>query len=102
MKASIIGGGTWGSAFAVHLGRLNIETQLWIREQDIFEEAQKSRENKVFLPGIIFPPTVSFFNEFEGVLRSAEIVFIAVPSKFCRKIYEDILPCYRLIKSLSA
>jgi len=90
MKASIIGAGTWGSAFAVHLGRLNIETQLWIREQDIFEEAQKSRENKVFLPGIVFPPSVSFFNEFDGALRSAEIVFIAVPSKFCRKIYENI------------
>lgn len=90
MKAGIIGGGTWGSAFAVHLGRLNVETQLWIREQDIFEEAQKSRENKVFLPGIMFPPAVSFFNEFEGALQSAEIVFIAVPSKFCRKIYENI------------
>jgi len=92
MKASIIGGGTWGSAFAVHLGRLDIETQLWIREQDIFEEAQKSRENKVFLPGVIFPPQVSFYNEFEGALRSTKIVFIAVPSKFCRKIYEKIAP----------
>jgi glycerol-3-phosphate dehydrogenase (NAD(P)+) len=92
MKASIIGGGTWGSAFAVHLGRLNIETQLWIREQDIFEEALKSRENKVFLPGVIFPPPVSFYNEFEGTLRSTKIVFIAVPSKFCRKIYEKIAP----------
>ncbi|NIM90077.1 MAG: NAD(P)H-dependent glycerol-3-phosphate dehydrogenase [Candidatus Aminicenantes bacterium] len=92
MKASIIGAGTWGSAFTVHLGRLDIETQLWIREQDIFEEAQKNRENKVFLPGIMFPPTVSFFNEFKGALISAEIVFIAVPSKFCRKIYENIAP----------
>jgi glycerol-3-phosphate dehydrogenase (NAD(P)+) len=90
MRASIIGGGTWGSAFAVYLGRLNIETQIWIREQDIFDEAQKSRENKVFLPGVIFPPSVSFFNEIEGALRSTGIVFIAVPSKFCRKIYEKI------------
>jgi len=92
MKASIIGGGTWGSAFAIHLGRLNIETQLWIREQDIFEEAQKSRENKVFLPGVIFPPPVSLFNDFEEALRSTEIVFLAVPSKFCRQIYERIAP----------
>jgi len=92
MRASVIGGGTWGSAFAIYLGRLNVETQIWIREQDIFDEAQKSRENKVFLPGVVFPPSVSFFNEIEGALRSTEIVFIAVPSKFCRKIYEKIAP----------
>ncbi len=90
MRASIIGAGTWGSAFAVHLGRQNIETQLWIREQDIFEQAKKSRENKVFLPGVVFPSSVSFFNEFEGALRSADITFIAVPSKFCRNIYKNI------------
>jgi len=92
MRASVIGGGTWGSAFAIYLGRLNVETQIWIREQDIFDEAQKSRENKVFLPGVVFPPSVSFFNEIEGALRSTEIVFIAVHSKFCRKIYEKIAP----------
>jgi len=92
VRASIIGGGTWGSAFAVHLGRLNIKAQLWIREQDIFEQTQKDGENKVFLPGVKFPPSVSFFNEFEGALRATEIVFIAVPSKFCRQVYEKMAP----------
>lgn len=92
MKASVIGGGTWGSAFAIHLGRLNIKTQLWIREPDIFEEAQESRENKVFLPGFSFPPTVFFFNELDKALNSTEIVFIAVPSKYCRQIYIQIAP----------
>lgn len=92
MKASVIGGGTWGSAFAIHLGRLNIKTQLWIREPDIFEEAQKRRENIVFLPGFVFPPAVSFFNELDKALNSTEIVFIAVPSKYCRQIYNQIAP----------
>ena len=34
MKAAVIGGGTWGSAFALHLGQKNIQTRLWIREKD--------------------------------------------------------------------
>ena len=38
MKASVIGGGTWGSAFARHLGRQDIQTKLWIREKDVYEE----------------------------------------------------------------
>lgn len=92
MKATVIGGGTWGSAFALHLGRLNIQTKLWIREQDVYEEALRHKENKVFLPGYVFPKTVSFFHSYEEALKSADIVFIAVPSKFCRKVYQQLGP----------
>jgi glycerol-3-phosphate dehydrogenase (NAD(P)+) len=90
MKASVIGGGSWGSAFALHLGRMNIKTKLWIRENDIYQEALRYKGNRTFLPGFVFPLSVSFFNELEQAAASADIVFIAVPSKFCRKIYEGL------------
>jgi len=51
MKTAVIGGGSWGSAFAIHLGRQNIPTRIWIREKDVFEKTRKYRENKTFLPG---------------------------------------------------
>lgn len=92
MKASVIGGGTWGSVFAIHLGRLNIETQLWIREHDVYEETIRNRENTAFLPGFLFPPPVSFFHDIKKAASSTEIVFIAVPSKFSRRIYEQLAP----------
>ncbi len=92
MKACVIGAGTWGTAFALHLGRLKIRTQLWIREKEVYEEALRFRENRTFLPGYVFPPTVSFFDDIKEALSSAEIIFIAVPSKFCRKIYEQLTP----------
>lgn len=90
MKASVIGGGTWGSVFAIHLGRLNIETQLWVREHDVYEETIRNRENTAFLPGFLFPPPVSFFHDIKKAASSTEIVFIAVPSKFSRRIYEQL------------
>jgi len=92
MKASVIGGGTWGSAFALHLGRLNIPTKLWIREQDVYEEALRHKENRAFLQGYVFPETVSFFHSQEEALTSTDIVFIAVPSKFCRQVYLQLAP----------
>jgi len=104
MKASVIGGGTWGSAFALHLGRLNIHTRLWIREQDIYEEALRNKENKTFLPGFVFPTEVSFFHEIKEAVVSSQIVFIAVPSKFCRHVYEQLAPhlsSYQIIVSLT-
>jgi glycerol-3-phosphate dehydrogenase (NAD(P)+) len=92
MKAAVIGGGTWGSAFALHLGRLKIKVQLWIREQDVYEGALRYKENMTFLPGYIFPPEVSFFHDMKDAVASSQIVFIAVPSKFCRRVYEQLAP----------
>lgn len=92
MRACVIGGGNWGSAFAYLLGEQNIETKLWIREKDIYDQARRYRENRTFLPGIIFPSEVSFFCELEEAMSSADIIFIAVPSQFCRSLYIQLSP----------
>lgn len=92
MKVSVIGGGNWGSAFALHLGRKNIPTKLWIREEDIYNEILQSKENKTFLQGFIFPDSVSFFSELKEAVQDTEVIFIAVPSKFCRDVYRDLSP----------
>jgi glycerol-3-phosphate dehydrogenase (NAD(P)+) len=87
MNAAIIGGGSWGSAFALTLGRIGIRTKLWIREPEIFEAAVRERENRIFLPGFKFPGPVSVHHDLEETVRDCEMLFIAVPSQFCRKIY---------------
>ncbi len=92
MKACVIGGGTWGSAFALHLGSKNIQTNLWILEDEVYEQTLRYKENKTFLPGAVFPAAVSFFNKIEEALLGIDIVFIAVPSKFCRSIYKQMAP----------
>jgi glycerol-3-phosphate dehydrogenase (NAD(P)+) len=92
MKAAVIGGGSWGSAFSIHLGRLNISTKLWIKEEEICHDTKKTGENRQFLPGIVFPPSVSFFMDLKQTVQEADFVFIAVPSRFCRRIYEQLAP----------
>jgi len=92
MKACVIGGGTWGSAFALHLGQNNVETALWIREEDVYQETLRYRENKTFLPGAVFPSCVRLTNRIDDAVQGSEIVFVAVPSKFCRNIYTQLAP----------
>jgi len=92
MNAGIIGGGSWGSAFAITLGRNGIRTKLWIREPEIYEAAVRERENRIFLPGFKFPGPVSVHHDLEDAARECEILFIAVPSQFCRKIYGRLRP----------
>jgi len=92
MIASVVGGGSWGSAFALHLGRLNIPTKLWIREKEVHQELLKYKENKTFLPGAVFPRNVNFYNDIKESIQDADMVFMAVPSKFCRDIYNRLAP----------
>ncbi len=92
MKASVIGGGSWGSAFAVHLGNCGVKTKLWIRENDICEEMIRTRVNRIFLPGCVFPSAVSFYNDLPEAVVSSDILFVAVPSQFCRSLYTEIAP----------
>ncbi|HUT07986.1 MAG TPA: NAD(P)-binding domain-containing protein, partial [Candidatus Latescibacteria bacterium] len=95
MNAAVIGGGSWGSAFARHLGTIGIPTRLWIREEDILQEALRSGENTVFLPGFAFPKAVGFSNDLRQTVAFADVVFIAVPSQFCRAVYGKITAVLR-------
>jgi glycerol-3-phosphate dehydrogenase (NAD(P)+) len=92
MTLSVIGGGSWGSAFALHLGRMHIPTKLWIRETDVYQRTVQARENRDFLPGCVFPENVSFFHDLKEAIAGSEMIFIAVPSEFCRDLYQAIAP----------
>lgn len=95
MKASVIGGGSWGSAFARYLGTIGMPTRLWIREPDVIEEARRSRENKTFLPGFLFPTAVDFSSDLLETAAFGGLVFLAVPSQFCRAVYKKVAPALR-------
>jgi glycerol-3-phosphate dehydrogenase (NAD(P)+) len=91
-KVCVVGGGSWGTAMAVHLGRLKVETNLWVKEKEIYEEMDGTGENKTFLPRIPIPASVSIFLDLELAIRKTETIFIAVPSRFCRQTYAHISP----------
>jgi glycerol-3-phosphate dehydrogenase (NAD(P)+) len=92
MNTAVVGGGSWGSAFARYLGSIGLPTRLWIREKDIYREALRSRENSAFLPGFRFPPEVDLSDDLAKTASFGEVVFVAVPSQFCRTVYRRMAP----------
>jgi glycerol-3-phosphate dehydrogenase (NAD(P)+) len=92
MNTAVVGGGSWGSAFARYLGSIGLPTRLWIREEDIYREALRSRENSAFLPGFRFPPEVDLSDDLAKTASFGEVVFVAVPSQFCRTVYRRMAP----------
>ncbi len=95
MRTAVVGGGSWGSAFARYLGSIGLPTRLWVREDDIYREMVRTRENKTFLPGFAFPEAVEFSHDIRETAAWGDVVFVAVPSQFCRAAYGRMAPVLR-------
>ena len=90
MNFAIIGAGAWGTAFAIHLSRLNHTVTLCPRR---FEQAlaiSSARENTEYLPGIPLPPSIQLGHELTPVLMEAEVILLACPSQVLRETCERI------------
>jgi glycerol-3-phosphate dehydrogenase (NAD(P)+) len=91
-KIAIIGGGSWGTALALALGRKGHRIRLWVFEPELVESINHRRRNALYLPEFELPEHVSASHALETVLDGAEIVLTVVPSHHCRAVYESMLP----------
>ncbi|MBU0456570.1 MAG: NAD(P)H-dependent glycerol-3-phosphate dehydrogenase [Nanoarchaeota archaeon] len=79
MKIAILGGGSWGSALAVHLARKDNEVKIWEFFAEQAEEMQEKRFCKL-LPEARLPENIFVSSMMEEVLPMSELVLIVVPS----------------------
>lgn len=82
----VIGGGSWGTAFADYLARQETKIRIWVREKEVLESINSARENKVFLPGINLAGNLQACADLEGEAGRADVLILAVPSKFVRAV----------------
>jgi glycerol-3-phosphate dehydrogenase (NAD(P)+) len=90
MNFAIIGAGAWGTAFAIHLSRLNHTVTLVPRR---FEQAlaiASTRENADYLPGIKLPLSIQIGHELTPVLMEADVIILACPSQALRETCERV------------
>jgi glycerol-3-phosphate dehydrogenase (NAD(P)+) len=92
MNVSILGGGSWGTALAIVLAPRSDRIRLWVYEPDLAVRMLTSRENDVYLPGLLLPAAVEVSNDLAAALTGADIVVGVVPSKFARRLWQQALP----------
>lgn len=79
MKISVLGSGGWGTALAVMLAKNGHDTTLWSFTDDEYNRISNDRENRAFLPGVLFPDDLSCTSDMACV-KGADIIVMAVPS----------------------
>jgi len=103
-KVAILGAGAWGTALAVTLARGGGTIALGVRRRALLEAIRTSGENAGYLPGINLPPTLAVTDDWSAAVRDADMVVMAVPSRFARAAMEPIaraIPVAAMIVSVT-
>jgi len=90
-ETAIIGGGAWGTALAIVLGRKGTHrVRMWVYEKDVCESINQRHENELFLRGQRIPEAVRATNSLAEALRDAEIVVSVMPSHHVRRLFREM------------
>ena len=91
-KIGVIGAGAWGTALAVLLAEKGHDVTLWMFEKDLAEEAARTRENRVYLPGFPLPASLKVISSLETAVRDKPFIVSVVPSHTVRTIARQFAP----------
>ena len=82
MTVGIVGGGSWGTALAIHLARAGTPVRIWAREAEIVEGIRRERRNPWYLADAAIPLNVEATGDLQEATNGVDIVIVAVPSEF--------------------
>jgi len=88
----ILGDGGWGTTLAVILSRKGYPVTLWGVFPRNTAQMNKNRENRKFLPGIKLPPGIKITNDLKDAASQKEMVILAIPSQYIRRILKRLKP----------
>ena len=83
---AVLGAGSWGTALALLLARNGSRVSLWTRNAEAAARLDRCRENRCYLPGHSFPPSLRVVAELEAAVAIADDILIAVPSQAFREV----------------
>jgi glycerol-3-phosphate dehydrogenase (NAD(P)+) len=92
---AVLGAGSWGTALAVHLGRLGHDVPLWARDAKLAADITARRANAIYLPDVTLPDGVAATAALDEALRDAPLVVSAIPSHGCRAVMRAAAPHLR-------
>ena len=83
-QIGVIGAGAWGTTLAVLLAAGERPVTLWAHTSEAAAQLADERENRRYLPGIIFPPNVRVATDDAFLAEPHRAYLLAVPSAHVR------------------
>ena len=89
MKIAIVGDGGWGTALGLVLLGNGHKVTLWGPFPEYIEQMRATRANALYLPGVKLPDGLGLTADRAEAVKGAEIVVLAVPTKFFRQVMQS-------------
>ncbi|MBD3232281.1 MAG: NAD(P)H-dependent glycerol-3-phosphate dehydrogenase [candidate division Zixibacteria bacterium] len=91
-KIAVLGGGSWGLAFAVHLHRCGLHAGIWEFNPEDAKLIYEKREHPDKLPGISIPREIEVSDDIARIAADAELIVLAIPSHAVREVSRQLPP----------
>jgi glycerol-3-phosphate dehydrogenase (NAD(P)+) len=92
MRLCVIGAGSWGTALALAAARNHHPVLLYGHDPNSIAELIRARQNKRYLPGILFPDEIKLTADLAQAVQSASDLLIAVPSHVFGDCIRQLIP----------
>ena len=83
-RVTVMGSGSWGTAFALVLTDAQNQVTLWARRPELAERINAEHRNPDYFPTIALPPSLRAVSDPEQAMDGADFVVLAVPSQSLR------------------
>ena len=101
-RATVLGTGSWGTAFAATMADAGTEVTMWARRREVVEQINRGI-NEDYLAGIALPQGIRATTDAAEALAGADVVVLAVPSQTLRGNlagWADLIPGTAAVASL--
>lgn len=85
----MVGAGSWGTTVAALVAQ-NASTTLWARRADLVDEINGSHTNAAYLSAASLPQSLRASSDLAGLVASADVVAMAVPSQGFRDVMVEV------------
>ncbi|OZM74066.1 glycerol-3-phosphate dehydrogenase [Amycolatopsis antarctica] len=103
-RITVLGAGSWGTAFAKVLADAGRDVTMWARRDEVATRIREEHANEGYLPGVALPPNLTATADPARALHGAEAVVLAVPSQSLRANlteWRELLPREAILVSLA-
>jgi glycerol-3-phosphate dehydrogenase (NAD(P)+) len=88
--ATVLGGGSWGTALASILGSHGYETLLWMRDEERAKALNATHRNPAYLGDAAIDTRVTATVDLTQAAQHAEVVIVAIPSNHFRSVMRRV------------
>jgi glycerol-3-phosphate dehydrogenase (NAD(P)+) len=88
----VIGAGAWGTALSMLLADKGYDVTLWMYEKDLADETQRTRENRVYLPGFNLSHGITITSSLENAVKGKSLLLTVMPSHTVRAVTKQCVP----------